>query len=223
MERKLIMTGDGSHTMFVNGMDEPYHSIHGALQESMHIFIKQGLHTVKHPSVRILELGFGTGLNALLTLKESIPLHLDIYYHAVEKYPLKDFEYNLLNYEKVIDPTIEGMLYRMHSCPWGEAVKISDQFTLYKEKADFRSMNLPSNINLVYFDAFSPDKQPRLWTTEIFNSINKVTDPGAILVTYSSKGIVRRALTSCGFDVYKVAGPPGKREMIRAIKQGQRI
>ncbi|MCD4711503.1 MAG: SAM-dependent methyltransferase, partial [Bacteroidales bacterium] len=90
---------------------------------------------------------------------------------------------------------------------------------LYKEEADFRSMNLPPHINLVYFDAFSPDKQPELWTTDIFDSINKVTDPGAILITYSSKGIVRRALTSCGFEVYKAAGPPGKREMIRAIKR----
>ena len=219
MERRVMMTEDGSHTMFENGMEEPYHSTHGALQESMHIFIKQGLHTVEQPSVRILELGFGTGLNTLLTLNESISLHLDIYYHTVEKYPLKDFEYNLLNYEKVIDPSPEGMLYRIHSCPWGEAVKISDQFTLYKEEADFRAMNLPPNINLVYFDAFSPEKQPELWTTNIFDSISQVTDSGAILVTYSSKGIVRRALTSCGFDVYKVAGPPGKREMIRAIKR----
>jgi len=219
MERRLKMTEDGSHTMFVNGLDEPYHSTHGALQESMHVFIKQGLLTVKQPGVRILELGFGTGLNTLLTLKESIPLNLDIYYHAVEKYPLKDSEYNLLNYEKLIDPLPKGILHRIHTCSWGEAIHISEQFILYKEEADFRSMNLPPHINLVYFDAFSPDKQPELWTTDIFDSINKVTDPGAILVTYSSKGIVRRALTSCGFEVYKAAGPPGKREMIRAIKR----
>ncbi|MBE9517005.1 MAG: hypothetical protein IMY68_00505, partial [Bacteroidetes bacterium] len=102
MERSLKITEDGSHTMFVKGLDEPYHSTHGALQESLHVFIKQGLLTVKQSSVRILELGFGTGLNALLTMRESIPLNLDVYYHAVEKYPLKDSEYTLLNYEKVI-------------------------------------------------------------------------------------------------------------------------
>ncbi|RLD52275.1 MAG: SAM-dependent methyltransferase, partial [Bacteroidetes bacterium] len=108
---------------------------------------------------------------------------------------------------------------RIHSCPWGEAVKISDRFTLYKEEADFRSMNLPSYFNLVYFDAFSPDKQPELWTDEVIGLIAQVSELGAILVTYSSKGVVRRTLSSCGFEVHKVAGPPGKIEMIRAIKR----
>lgn len=218
MERKLKMTEDGSHTMFVYGLEEPYHSTHGALQESMHVFITQGLQTVSEPSVRILEVGFGTGLNALLTLTESIRLKLNIYYHAVEKFPLTESEYNLLNYEKVITPSPKGILHRMHSCPWGEEVIISDRFTLYKEEADFRHMNPQKNINLVYFDAFSPDKQPELWTNDVFAAIEKVALQGTILVTYSSKGIVRRTLTSCGFDVQKVSGPPGKREMIRAIK-----
>lgn len=219
MERSLRITDDGSHTMFVNGMDEPYHSTHGALQESMHIFIKQGLRTVEQTTIRILELGFGTGLNALLTLNESIIQNLDIYYHTVEKYPLNDFEYNLLNYEEFAVPLNQGVLNRMHSSPWGEPVKISDHFTLYKEKSDFCSMNPSTHINLVYFDLFSPDKQPGLWSADIFRSISKVTDPGAVLVTYSSKGSVRRTLDSCGFNVFKVAGPPGKIEMIRAIKR----
>lgn len=219
MERSLRITDDGSHTMFVNGMDEPYHSTHGALQESMHIFIKQGLRTVEQTTIRILELGFGTGLNALLTLNESIIQNLEIYYHTVEKYPLKDYEYNLLNYEEFAVPLNQGVLNRMHSSPWGEPVKISDHFTLYKEKADFCSMNPSTHINLVYFDLFSPDKQPGLWSADIFRSISKVTDPGAVLVTYSSKGSVRRTLDSCGFNVFKVAGPPGKIEMIRAIKR----
>lgn len=219
MERSLRITDDGSHTMFVHGMDEPYHSTRGAIQESMHIFIKQGLQTVEQPSIRILELGFGTGLNALLTLQESIIQNLDIYYHAVEKYPLKEFEYNLLNYENFAATPNQGVLNRMHSSPWGEPVKFSDHFTLYKEKADFCSMNPSSHINLVYFDLFSPDKQPELWSAEIFNSISKVADPGAVLVTYSSKGSVRRTLDACGFNVFKVTGPPGKIEMIRAIKR----
>jgi tRNA U34 5-methylaminomethyl-2-thiouridine-forming methyltransferase MnmC len=219
MERRLKITEDGSHTVFVNGLDEPYHSTHGALQESMHVFIKQGLLTVKQSSVRILELGFGTGLNTLLTLRESLSLNLDIFYHAVEKYPLTESEYKLLNYEKVVEHVPKGTLHRMHSCPWGEAVQISDRFTLYKEEADFRSMKLSPNINLVYFDAFSPDKQPELWTDEVIGPIAQVSEQGAILVTYSSKGVFRRTLSSCGFEVHKVAGPPGKIEMIRAIKR----
>jgi len=219
MERRLKITEDGSHTIFVRGLDEPYHSTHGALQESMHVFIKQGLLTLNQPSVRILELGFGTGLNALLTLSQSISLKLDIYYHAVEKYPLMEHEYKLLNYEKFVERIPEGTLDCIHSCPWGEPVQISDRFTLYKEEADFRSMKPSPNINLVYFDAFSPDKQPKLWTPEIISAIRQVSEMGAILVTYSSKGIVCRALTACGFEVSKIAGPPGKREMVRAIKR----
>ena len=219
MERSLMMTEDGSHTMFINGMDEPYHSTHGALQESMHVFIKEGLQRAEHTSLRILELGFGTGLNALLTLKESISEDLNIYYHAVEKYPLAESEYTLLNYEKVIDSCPEGVLLRMHNSPWGKPVKMTGHFTLYKENADFRSMNLPLHFNLIYFDAFSPEKQPELWSKDIFDTISKVSDPGAILVTYSSKGAVRRTLNECGFNVHKVPGPPGKREMISAVKR----
>jgi len=219
MERNLKITEDGSHTIFVDELDESYHSTHGALQESMHIFIKQGLQTVTMPSVRILEVGFGTGLNALLTLSESIRLKLEIYYHAVEKYPLTDSEFKPLNFEKHIHPSPNGILNRMHSCPWGSPEKISDRFTLFKEEADFRQMNPPSGINLIYFDAFSPDKQPDLWTSNIFGAIGRVSDPGAVLVTYSCKGIVRRTLNSCGFDADKIAGPPGKRTMIRAIKR----
>lgn len=200
-------------------MDEPYHSIHGALQESMHVFIKRGLLKTGQTSLRILELGFGTGLNALLTLRESNLQNRIVYYHAVEKYPLIFQEYNQLNYEDVIDSCPKGMLLAMHDSPWNIPVKITEQFTLYKEESDFRSMDLPSHFNLIYFDAFSPDKQPELWTAEIFEHISKVSDPGAILVTYSSKGSVRRALESCGFTVNKVEGPVGKREMIMAIKR----
>ena len=218
MERRLKITEDGSHTVFDNGLDEPYHSTHGALQESMHVFIKQGLLTVKQPSVRILELGFGTGLNTLLTLRESLSLNLDIFYHAVEKYPLTESEYKLLNYEKVVEHVPKGILHRMHSCPWGEVVQISDRFTLYKEEADFRSMNPPGGFDLIYFDAFSPDKQPELWSKDVFSIIENSTCRDAVLVTYSSKGEVRRTLNECGFKVKKVPGPPGKIEMVRAVR-----
>ena len=219
MERILRITGDGSHTLFVKGMDEPYHSNHGAILESMHVFIKQGLWTVNMPALRILELGFGTGLNALLSLSEAHRLKLNIYYHAVEKYPLKEAEYGMLNYEKLIHALPDGAWEQMHACPWEKPVRISEHFTLYKEEADFRTMNPPAHINLVYFDAFSPDKQPELWSTEVLGTIAQITDPGAVLVTYSAKGMVRRTMESCGFEVSKVAGPPGKREMIRAVKR----
>lgn len=219
MERILRITEDGSHTMFLRGLDETFHSVHGAIQESMHVFINQGLLTLNAPALRILEIGFGTGLNTLLTFSEALRNNLEIYFHTVEKYPLKESEFNRLNYEQLIDGLPEGILDQMHSCPWDEPVQITERFTLYKEKADFRTMNPPANINLVYFDAFSPDKQPELWSTEVLGTIAQVTGPGAVLVTYSAKGMVRRTMESCGFDAMKVAGPPGKREMIRAVKR----
>ena len=219
MKLSLKLTEDGSHTLYVGKLNEHYHSTHGAIRESMHVFIKQGLLTLNAKSVRILEIGFGTGLNTLLTISEAFRRNLVIYYHAVEKYPLTEPEFSKLNYENLLEASPEGLLQKIHGCPWNEAVKISEDVTLYKEESDFRSMRPPSKLNLVYFDAFSPEKQPELWSRDIFEKIAELTDPGAVLVTYSSKGEVRRTLLSSGFEVEKVSGPPGKREMIRAVKR----
>jgi tRNA U34 5-methylaminomethyl-2-thiouridine-forming methyltransferase MnmC len=218
MDREIRITGDGSHTVFVNQLEEPYHSIHGALQESAHVFINQGFMSLNQLEVRILELGFGTGLNALLTLSESLKSHQQVYYHTVEKYPLSGEEYRKINFEEYVQDAPEGSFLNLHRTSWGENVAITPRFTLFKELSDFRAMNPPDGIHLVYFDAFDPNKQPYLWTEEIFRRISKVTAPGGILVTYSAKGSVRRALKASGFEVRKVPGPPGKREMIRAIK-----
>ena len=218
MERSLRMTDDGSHTLYVDKLDEPYHSTHGALQESMHVFIEQGLLTLSKPKLNILEMGFGTGLNALLTMHFARQGKQEVHYHAVEKYPLSKAEYSQLNFEQLMDGAPTGFLNLIHDAEWEKSIQISDGFSLFKEQADFRSMNLPRDFDLVYFDAFSPDKQPELWSTEVFATIAKSTRKGAVLVSYSSKGIVRRTLTSCGFNIKKVPGPPGKREMIRAVR-----
>jgi len=218
MERSLRLTEDGSHTLYVDKMDEPYHSIHGAMQESMHVFIKQGLQTVPESQLRILEIGFGTGLNALLTLKFARQSGQDIHYHAVEKYPLTREEYTQLNYGDLLESLPRGSLNHIHEAPWGKTVALSDKITLFKEQADFRSMHPFGTFDLVYFDAFSPDKQPELWSESVFSTIATCTHKGSVLVTYSSKGVVRRTLISCGFRIQKVAGPPGKREMIRAVR-----
>lgn len=218
MERSLRLTEDGSHTLYVDKLDESYHSIHGALQESMHVFIEQGLHTLPKPELRILEIGFGTGLNALLTIQFAQEKNLAVHYHAVEKYPLNKAEYSQLNFEQFIDGIPKGTLNQIHTAEWETSLPLSENFTLFKEKADFRSMNPPANFDLVYFDAFSPDNQPELWSTSVFSCIQKLTRQGAVLVTYTSKGVVRRTLISCGFKVEKLPGPPGKRAMIRAIR-----
>jgi tRNA U34 5-methylaminomethyl-2-thiouridine-forming methyltransferase MnmC len=219
MNRELRLTKDGSHTMYVNELDEPYHSIHGAIQESKHVFINQGFHKIRKSPVRVLEMGLGTGLNLLLTLHESKKPGFGVYYHAVEKYPLIPSEYNMLNFEKVISCNPKGILLKMHKAPWGKDYNLTGNFIIHKEKTDFSSMSPAGKFDLVYFDAFAPDKQPQLWTGEIFSKLFNLLNPGAILVTYTSKGSVRRTLISCGFEVIKLPGPPGKWEMIRATKR----
>ena len=218
MNRSLRITEDGSHTVYLSKLDEPFHSMHGALQESEHVFISHGFNQVNRTQIRILEIGFGTGLNALLTLRESINLGAKIHYHAVEKYPLTSSEYPGLNYESFMDGIPEGILQKMHKLPWGKNVSLVENFMMHKEQADFREMNPEGRFDLIYFDAFAPEKQPELWSEDIFLKISKLANSGAILITYSSKGVVRRALKACGFSVKKVPGPPGKWEMIRAIK-----
>ena len=216
MKRELRKTEDGSHTLYVPELDEAYHSIHGAVQESLHVFIAHGLSTIREPRISILEIGFGSGLNALLSLAEAQRRDLEVNYHSIEKYPLDHHEYSLLNFEDYVHGTRPGLLMKIHEAPWGEAVRISDHFTLTKEKSDVRSFIPKGPYDLVYFDAFAPQKQPQLWTEQVFSSIGRALKPGAVLVSYTSKGSVRRALISCQFDVKKVPGPPGKREMIRA-------
>lgn len=219
MEREVRLTEDGSHTIYVRELDESYHSIHGALQESTHVFINQGLKRVGKSPIHILELGLGTGLNLLLTLNEVRKLGIEIHYHAVEKYPLSPEEYSKLNYEKVIIGLPPRVIIKMHEALWDQHIKLTDSFSFYKEQGDFRSMNPPGMYDLVYFDAFAPDKQPYLWSLDIFKKLSRQVNPGGILVSYTSKGSVRRALETSGFEVDRVSGPPGKREMIRATRR----
>jgi tRNA U34 5-methylaminomethyl-2-thiouridine-forming methyltransferase MnmC len=219
MERELRITGDGSHTMFVPGLNEPYHSIHGAVRESMHVFIMYGLDTVRKPVIRILEAGLGTGLNVLLTLKSAALDGPAIYYHAVEKYPLDPSETSGINYPDILGGSYSELFQRIHSADWGRPVRIAEKFELYKERSDFREMDPQGTFDLVYFDAFDPGKQPYLWTEEVFSRIVERMNPSAVLVTYSARGSIRRALTACGLQVEKVPGPPGKKEMVRALKR----
>ena len=219
MKRELRISGDGSHTFYVPSMDETYHSLHGALQESAHVFIENGFRFVQRSPVRILELGFGTGLNVLLTIAASNRSGVEVYYHTVEKYPLTSEEYQQLNYDRMIPDLPDDCSNTIHRAEWECSIAVTKRFLLYKEKVDFRHTKPEGMFDLVYFDVFSPDKQPHLWETELFSRLYDLMNPGAALVTYSSKGIVRRVLISCGFDVEKLPGPPGKREMTRAVKR----
>ncbi len=219
MKRELRITGDGSHTFYVGELEEPYHSTHGAIRESEHVFILHGFRRVCKSFIRVLEIGFGTGLNMLLTFRESVEKGTGVFYHAVEKYPLTPEEYSQLNYEKFLVDVPPGTLQKIHAAPWGENVNLSDDFLFFKEHTDIGNMHPSGKFDLVYHDAFAPEKQPEMWTPHLFSRLYGMMDPGSIWVSYTSKGSVRRDLISCGFEVMKVTGPPGKKEMLHAIRR----
>ena len=215
---QIIKTGDGSHTIYVPDLDEHYHSIHGAIQESTYIFIKNGFEVCKADPLNIFEVGFGTGLNALLTAIRSFPGNKEVNYTAVERYPLDKKIINSLNYNDYTGENAGNIFHLIHSASWNIKVNICKNFNLEKIETDFTARPPSGRYDLIYFDAFGPDKQPEMWTREIFNWIAAITNKRGILVTYSAKGEVKRNLRACGFDVTLLPGPPGKRQMISAVK-----
>jgi tRNA U34 5-methylaminomethyl-2-thiouridine-forming methyltransferase MnmC len=215
---QLIKTTDGSHTIYVPELDEHYHSIHGAVQESTFIFINNGFRVTVANPLNILEVGFGTGLNAFLTAMECSASQRVVNYTTLEKYPLSKELTGSLNYPDFSGEEGPGVFERIHSAPWNTWVKICGNFNLKKVETDLTQDQLDGEFDLIYFDAFGPDKQPGMWTREIFAKIALVTGKGGILVTYSAKGEVKRTLRACGFEVELLPGPPGKRQMIRAVK-----
>ena|SRR5579875_1348872 len=218
MNREVIATKDGSHTIAIADMQVTYHSVHGAIQESRHVFIEAGFTYVRnqlpHQPICIFEMGFGTGLNALLTAIEAEQTQTPIFYTAIEQYPLTANEYAHLNYCCLLNCN-EGLLQQMHDCPWNEAVKITPFFTLQKIQNSLIHYQTVQRFHLIYYDAFAPSAQPELWTQTVFEKLHQRLHTNGILVTYCSKGDVRRAMTAAGFSVTKLPGPPGKREMVR--------
>lgn len=217
MYRELVLTEDGSHTIFVPEMGEHFHSVHGAIQESRHIFIQNGYQRVLSDPVSILEIGFGTGLNAILTLLESNADGKSVNYETWEAYPLTASESQLLNHP-VILKTGREVFNRLHQAAWGIEVPVTPRFLLKKVRDDFLNFHSDRQFDLVYFDAFGPAFQPELWETGVFRKIAATMKKSSRLVTYSAKGEVRRNLRDAGFLVEKAPGPPGKREITVAIK-----
>ncbi len=218
MQLQLIITEDGSHTVFVPGLDEHYHSVNGAVRESEIVFIKNGYHYCEANPLRIFEAGLGTGLNALLTAIRCTKEKRHVYYTAVEKHPLSSEITDLLNYPSYTGKEGKPLLDLIHSATWGKEIIISEYFHFTKLICDLTE-NVPSGkYDLIYFDAFGPDKQPEMWTEDIFRDIYEEISGNGILVTYSVKGSIKRALRSCGFSIELLPGPPGKREVMRAIK-----
>ena len=216
MNRKIVFSGDGSPTLYVEELNQHYHSLFGARTESEHIFIHAGLDAMKKKDIHLLEVGFGTGLNAYLSFISKKP-EASIKYFSIEKYPLIRNEWEALNYFPSDDHYTETWK-NIHICEWEKWNLIGEGFELFKTMCDFNQCDLPDGQDLIYFDAFSPDAQPELWSAGNFNKLYSCMKPGGIMVTYSVKGIVKQRLKDAGFQIEKLPGPPGKRQILRAIK-----
>ncbi len=229
METSLIKTEDGSHSLYVKELNEHYHSIHGAIQESKHVFINAGLQQSisKSPSsISILEIGLGTGLNALLTFIESQKNIRTIHYTALEAFPIGIELVKELNYPELLatcelnnEASLRSVFNTLHSCEWQKEIAISENFIFQKIKNTLQKAEFINTYDLIYFDAFGPPVQPEMWTEELFSKIFSATNSNGILVTYCAKGEVKRTLKKVGFTVESIPGPPGKREMIRGNKK----
>lgn len=224
---EIIFTEDGSNSIYLPEINESYHSTHGAIQESSHIFINLGLKASKKKKIRILEIGFGTGLNALLT---TLHPDFEIDYTSLELFPLELSIALKLNYHQQLGIGPE-IFHFLHQAPWGSYSQITENFKILKIQTDLTSFDFQNllncnptnnstdlNFDLIYFDAFSPEKQPELWSEKIFSNIYDHCNKDAILTTYCAKGQVRRNLQAAGFKVERLPGPPGKREILRATK-----
>jgi tRNA U34 5-methylaminomethyl-2-thiouridine-forming methyltransferase MnmC len=216
LKREIRITEDGSSTIFLPELNENYHSIHGAIQESMHVFIEAGLKQIPKKELSVFEVGFGTGLNCFLSFLYAEGKK--IAYHAIEKFPVEDSLLSGLNYTNAFNDEALSIFNEIHKIPWNAEVSITTDFSLLKIVGDINSYLPKSSYNLIYFDAFAPEVQPELWTLEVFQKMYAMLIPDGILVTYCAKGEVRRTMQSCGFSVERIPGPPGKREMLRARK-----
>lgn len=216
----LEPTADGSNTLYVPELNEHYHSVKGALTESAHIFIQMGLNHAQAANPRVLEIGFGTGLNAFLTLLEAEKNQRAIHFTSIERFPLSEDIVRKLSYPETIAPEECEKFYALHTAPWNQEVKISPYFTLHKIEGDFTHFSFSEYYDVVYFDAFAPEKQPEMWSQPLFDNLYRQMNPGGILTTYCAKGVVRRMLQAAGFTVERLPGPPGgKREILRATKE----
>lgn len=218
MKTKLQLTNDGSHTLFVPELDETYHSVHGAVNEAKHVFLKMGMDEHEASPLRILEIGFGTGLNAFLTALHANEQGRSVVYHSIEKYPVAEETIQQLNYAEQIDASYKDLYNQLHTVSWEEEHKVNDSFTLKKIKGDLTSFDFASKYDVIYFDAFAPNKQDEMWSEAIFQKMYDCLNPKGIIVTYCAKGSVKRTLKAVGFEQENLPGPPGKREMIRGRK-----
>lgn len=221
MQDEIMLTSDGSHTILSSRYGVAYHSRFGAIQESMHVFIQAGLRykAALSPRIAVLEMGFGAGLNALLTLVESQRKNLEIDYSTVEAFPISLEQAGQLNFTSVLEmPELEAAFQSMHQMDWGLRTSLSQGFHFTKWRETFEAYQPQRLFDVIYFDAFAPGTQPELWELPLLEKMYKALAPGGVLTTYCAKGSVKRNLRTLGFSLESLEGPPGKREMTRAHK-----
>ena len=219
MKRNIIKTRDGSTTIHIEEWDECYHSRFGAIQEAQHVFIKKGLSLFENKSVSILEIGFGTGLNAFITFLEYPKFNQKIDYTGVEAYPVAAEEAAMMNYVTELKAENHSFIFeKLHQCNWEEPAVFNEDFVFTKRKQFFADIDDTGKFDLIYFDAFGYDVQPELWSAEIFKIMFKALKISGVLVTYAARGVIKRNMIEAGFTVEKHEGAPGKREMFRARK-----
>ncbi len=220
-EKEIMITADGSVTVAIPELKVTYHSKHGAVQESMHVFIEAGLKPLLHrqETLYIFEMGLGTGLNALLTLIEAEAHQQKIHYQSVEAFPLERALITQLNYcEQLEKPALKPVFEELHTAPWDQPIALTPWFVFQKHNTSLFNFSITQPVNLIYYDAFAPSAQPELWTVDAFTHLFNMLMAGGVLVTYCSKSVVRHAMMAAGFIVEKIPGPHGKREMVRARK-----
>jgi len=220
---EIVPTADGSESLYLKELDEHYHSHHGALQESVHVYIKSGVEYVLangFTELKIFELGLGTCLNAFLTLAYAEKYGIDTTYYSIEKYPVEPSALKQMNYKQKPElMPVAALCDAIIDAEWDKEVAISPNFSLFKNYGDFLTFHAPHEVfNVLYFDAFGFRAQSEMWSEEVFQKCYDLLMPGGVLVTYASKGSARRAMEAVGFKVERIKGAPGKREMMRAIK-----
>lgn len=217
MKRELRTTRDGSPTLYSEKWNQHYHSVHGAFSESMHVFLLNGLALRPESDVRILEVGFGTGINAFLTWRELKELDKRVHYHTLEAFPLKKEEWSGIQVSELQEEQV--LFEQLHELPWEEDIVVNSQFSFHKSETDLLSWEpSPESYDLIYFDAFAPSTQPELWTVEVFEKCMLALAPGGTLVTYCANGQIKRNMKAAGLSVKALPGPPKKREMTQATK-----
>ena len=221
MSNSLFLTKDGSHSLFSSKFGVSYHSKYGAIQETQHVFINAALRlkALHQSDIHIMDIGFGTGLNAYMTLLAAGNRNLRIHYTAIEAFPIPYEMAELLNYSELLNtPALHELFLSMHKAPWSQLISFREDFQFIKHPIRFEEIEFSDQFDIIYFDAFAPNSQPELWDELVLEKMYKALKTEGILVTYCAKGVVKRTLKKIGFEVESLKGPPGKREMTRAIK-----